>query len=96
MLDASADPEGAAAAGEAWALAIALASDRIEGAAREPVRDAVLARFALANAAPSRATAAAFPAVAHAALARAYLKGRKPSPVEAQARLVWAVARGRV
>jgi len=38
----------------------------------------------------------AFPAVAHATLARAYLKRRAPGGIEKRLRLTWAVARGRI
>jgi 15-cis-phytoene synthase len=38
----------------------------------------------------------AFPAVAYATLARAYVDGRAIGPVEKQLRLLWAVTRGRV
>jgi len=39
---------------------------------------------------------AAFPAVAYATLARAYAAGRNPGPLQKQARLLWAVTRGRL
>ena len=38
----------------------------------------------------------AFPAVAHATLARSYRVGRQPGPLEKRLRLTWAVARGRI
>lgn len=39
---------------------------------------------------------AAFPAVAHVTLARAYAAGRRPGELEKRARITWAVLRGRV
>jgi phytoene synthase len=91
------------AAGRAWGLA-GLARMRALGAASRlpecltPYRARVLtgqlarqAREAL-RALPVNA----FPAVAYACLAHAYARGRAPSVLEKQARLVWAVATGRV
>ncbi|MBI1406107.1 MAG: phytoene/squalene synthase family protein [Caulobacter sp.] len=40
--------------------------------------------------------AAAFPAVAHAALARPYARGARPGPLAKRLRLTWAVMRGRL
>ena len=38
----------------------------------------------------------AFPAVAQATLADAYLRGRRPSELGKRMRITWAVARGRI
>jgi phytoene synthase len=38
----------------------------------------------------------AFPAVAQATLADAYLRGRRPSELAKRMRITWAVARGRI
>ena len=53
---------------------------------------------ALAAAGPElrKLPVAAFPAVAYAALARAYAKGSAPSELSKRVRLTWAVACGRL
>ena len=81
-LDPAADPEAAEPAGAIWALS------RREGDAREQLREAAEKARLL--------PAAAFPAVAHATLARSYLAGKAPSELGKRLRLVMAVARGRI
>jgi phytoene synthase len=84
ILDPSADPEPASGAGSAWALArrareapeFATPSERLRVAARTAVKGL---------------SAAAFPAVAHAALI-----GAGSSELGRRLRVTWAVARGRI
>ena len=52
--------------------------------------------LALAEAALDTLPVPAFPAVAYATLAKPYARRREPGDLEKRARLVWAVARGRV
>ena len=81
-LDPVADPTIAEPAGAAWALS------RRGGEAGVVLPEALGQARAL--------PAAAFPAVAHATLARSYLAGRTPSELGKRLRLVIAVARGRL
>lgn len=81
-LDPAADPKAAEPAGAAWALS------RRGSEAEVGLPEA----FDKARVLP----AAAFPAVAHATLARNYLANRTPSELGKRLRLVIAVARGRL
>lgn len=78
--------EQVADAARAWRLARAGLADR--QAIVEVLRRG---RKALAGLPP-----AAFPAVAHAALARSYAGGREPGPLGKRARITWAVMTGRL
>jgi 15-cis-phytoene synthase len=60
------------------------------------VRERVDAALAAARAEAAGLPVAAFPAIAYATLARPYARGRKPGALETRARLVRAVATGRV
>jgi len=91
-------------------LIMALAARRLSGAAtadqvKDAARAAALARLdpvaALVALKAARQTlkglpVAAFPAVAHAALARAHARGRRPGDLEARLRLLIAVLAGRL
>ncbi|MCC7268970.1 MAG: squalene/phytoene synthase family protein [Caulobacteraceae bacterium] len=81
-LDTGADAADAEPAGAAWALS------RRGAEAQGLLREAADKARAL--------PAAAFPAVAHATLARSYLAGQAPSELWKRLRLVTAVARGRI
>jgi len=85
-----ADQARAAGQGSRWALARLLLDGRVSSTDRDQAREAVRARR------ETRLGVAAFPAAAHAALATAYLDGRRPSDLEKRLRVTWAVARGRV
>ena len=93
ILDPSADPAHASAAAMAWTLARSDLEGRIGfDAAR---LDALFARLlARARNEARRLSAAAFPAVAHAALARA--RSDRPEGLRARLRLVLAVTTGRI
>jgi phytoene synthase len=78
------------AQGARWALSRLLLAGRIA----EPQAPAVRAQLLGQGRAPP-IPAAAFPAAAHAALARPYAAGRRPSELEKRLRITWAVARGR-
>jgi phytoene synthase len=81
-LDAGADSKAAEPAGAIWALS------RRDGLAQGRLREAADKARSL--------PAGAFPAVAHATLARSYLANRTPSELGKRLRLVIAVARGRI
>ena len=89
VLDPAADRDKAAAGGRAWAIGRLIGTAGLAG----PDVAGVLQR---ALDAAQGLEAAAFPAVAHANLARVRARGRRPSDLEARTRLFWAVARGRV
>jgi phytoene synthase len=93
MLDPDADPRLAGAAVMAWALARTDVEARL---AFDPRRlDGVFAQLRLQAAGETRRLcAAAFPAVAHAALARS--RADRPGGLQARLRLTWAVATGRI
>jgi 15-cis-phytoene synthase len=89
VLDAKADLSAAGQAGKAWAIGRLMATAGMEGEA---------AQTALAQALDGArgVSVAAFPAVAHAALARIRAQGRRPSDLEMRLRLFLAVARGKL
>ena len=82
VLDAAADGAKAQAGGAAWALA------RRGGADAGQVADLLARARGLG--------VAAFPAVAHASLARAYVRGRAGSDLSKRARITWAALTGRL
>jgi len=88
-LDPASDPEAAAAGGSAWSIGRLILT---AGLSPEAAQDALLARLATARG----VSAAAFPAIAHAALARARARGRRASPLGDRLRLMRAVLSGRV
>ena len=89
MLDPAADEAKALAGGRAWAIGRLIGTAGLAGPDVGPILDRALRDAA-------GLTVAAFPAIAHATLARIRAKGRKPSELEARLRLFLAVARGRV
>lgn len=88
VLDAKADLSAAGQAGKAWAIGRLMATAGMEG-------EAAQAALAETLAAARGVSVAAFPAVAHATLARIRAQGRRPSDLETRLRLFLAVARGR-
>jgi phytoene synthase len=89
ILDRNADVVRAERAGEAWAIGMLMGTAGMEG-------EAAHAALAEALAAGQGMSVAAFPAVAHATLARVRAQGRRASDLEARLRLFWASARGRL
>lgn len=89
ILDPSADPAKAASGGQAWAIGRLMGTAGMTGEGAQAALDA-----ALAGARGLSPTA--FPAVAHATLARVRAKGARPSELAARVRLFWAVLTGRV
>ncbi len=88
VLDADADAAKVERGGEAWAIGRLMGTAGLEGAdARKALSEALAASDGL--------SVAAFPAIAHATLARGRAKGRRPSELEMRWRLFWAVLRGR-
>lgn len=89
VLDQAPDLLAAGQGGKAWAIGRLMGSAGMEGeAAQAALQDALAKARGL--------SVAAFPAVAHATLARIHAQGRRPSDLEARLRLFLAVARGRV
>jgi phytoene synthase len=85
------------ACGGLWALSLLLLNRRISAAEADAARTGAADTLAAARtAAGALLGVAAFPAVAHATLADAYLGGRRPSDLGRRLRLTWAVARGRI
>lgn len=88
VLDPKADVIKAERGGEAWAIGRLMGTAGLEGAdAQKALSEALAASDGL--------SVAAFPAIAHATLARARAKGKRPAELEMRARLLWAVLRGR-
>jgi phytoene synthase len=85
-------------AGRAYGLALLAHRRAVGGQTRLPERLDVrpLVEDALRQARPGLKTLPleAFPAIAYSALARPYASGARPTALEKQLRLVWAVARG--
>jgi len=97
VLGAPAESSMAPGWAAAWALARLIEAGRVDPAAVDALRAHV--RLALADARSVERdylSAEAFPAIAHATLARAYAAGRAPGPTQKRLRLIWAVARGRI
>jgi phytoene synthase len=89
MLDPDGEAELARPCGAVWGL---LSLRRARRFADLDLEVLALRQWSLAEAAARRITAGAFPAVAHATLARV----RTPSWIGARGRLIWAAARGRI
>ena len=87
VLDSGSDPQAAAAGGAAWSIGRLILT---AGLSAEAAQEALETRLRQARG----VTAAAFPAVAHAALARARAKGRRASPLGDRLRLMRAVLAG--
>ncbi len=89
VLDPQADEARARAGGMAWAIGRLMGTAGLSGAEAEAALDEALS-------AAAGISVAAFPAVAHATLARIRARGRRPGELEARARLMLAVLTGRV
>lgn len=89
VLDPGCDPQAAAAGGAAWSIGRLILT---AGLSVEAAQEALEDRLTRARG----VTATAFPAVAHAALARARARGRRASPLGDRLRLMRAVLTGRV
>lgn len=80
-----------------WSMSIMLLAGRIAPAEADAARAATAAGLDEARTGePGLLAVSAFPAVAHAALADAYLAGRRPTELGKRLRITWAVARGRI
>jgi phytoene synthase len=91
LLDPGADPHRLQGAARAWGVAGLVTAGRFDTAlGATAVRSARLA----AQTGLRGLSSAAFPSVAHAALANP--SGRRPGPFEARLRVIGAVARGRI
>ena len=89
VLDLKADPERARAGGTAWSIGRLMATAGLAGPdAPRLLNEALEGSRGL--------SADAFPAIAHATLARQRARGLTPSEFGARASLLWAVLRGRV
>ena len=89
VLDPGCDSQAAGAGGAAWSIGRLILT---AGLSAEAAQMALETRLRQARG----VTAAAFPAIAHAALARARAKGRRASPLGDRLRLMRAVLAGRV
>jgi phytoene synthase len=89
VLDAKPDVAKAEQGGKAWAIGRLMGTAGLTG-------DEAQAALQAALSAAGGLSVAAFPAIAHATLARPRAKGRRPSELEMRLRLLLAVARGRV
>lgn len=89
ILDPASDPVAARAGGAAWSISrLVLTAGLSPEVAREPLEARLKAAAGV--------SAAAFPAIAHAALARDRLRGRRPSALRDRLKLMGAVLAGRV
>jgi phytoene synthase len=93
ILGAGVKSAAARTAGRTFALSGLVRSGRLS---IESARPTLIETLSTANRSLQGLPAAAFPAVAAATLARACLSGREPSQFGRRARLLWAVARGRL
>ncbi|CAN5896525.1 phytoene/squalene synthase family protein [soil metagenome] len=89
ILDPQADEGKAMAGGRAWAIGRLIGTAGLAGPDVGPILERALQ-------AAGGLSVPAFPAIAHATLARLRAKRRKPSDLEARLRLFLAVARGKV
>ncbi|MDP3852224.1 squalene/phytoene synthase family protein [Phenylobacterium sp.] len=89
ILDPAADPAKAASGGRAWSIGRLMGTAGMTGEGARGALDQALAGA-------RGLSPAAFPAVAHATLARVRAKGERPSELAARGRLLWAVLTGRV
>ena len=89
VLDPKADPARARAGGTAWSIGQLMGTAGLSGAdAQAALQQALTVSRGL--------SIPAFPAIAHATLARQRAKGQRPTELGARARVLWAVLRGRV
>ena len=89
VLDPNADVVRAEQGGKAWAIGRLMGTAGLTG---DDAQGALRAALAAAGG----LSVAAFPAIAHATLARPRAEGRRPSELEMRLRLLWATVRGRV
>jgi phytoene synthase len=89
VLYPKADLAKAQAGGTAWSIGRLMATAGLTGADAAQVLDRALTDS-------HGLSVEAFPAIAHATLARERARGRRPSDLGARARVLWAVLRGRV
>lgn len=89
VLDLQPDVARAEQGGKAWAIGRLMGTAGLTG-------DEAQAALQAALSTAGGLSVAAFPAIAHATLARPRAKGRRPSELEMRLRLLLAVARGRV
>ena len=89
VLEDNPDLSRAEQGGKAWAIGRLMGTAGLTG-------DEAQAALQAALSAAGGLSVAAFPAIAHATLARPRAKGRRPSELEMRVRLLLAVARGRV
>jgi phytoene synthase len=103
LLVGHANGQAMQAAGRAWGLAGLTRLRALGGPSRLPdaltpdrARGLTVQAVRAAREAIKPLPVAAFPAIAYACLAKSYARGREPTALEKQVRLVWAVARGRI
>lgn len=89
ILDPKTDRAAATAGGQAWAIGRLMGTAGLQGPEAEAALSDALARA-------RGLSVAAFPAIAHARLARDRARGRKPSDLRARLRVFLAVLTGRV
>lgn len=93
LLDPSAPPEAVRSAARAWGWAGLVRAGKVTSSEARP---RVAAALATSRMELKALPIGAFAAVAYAALAEPYARGRKLSDFEKRARLVWASATGRI
>jgi phytoene synthase len=93
ILDTDAPPEAAVAAGRVWGLALLVRQGLVE---RPAAIGWLAGGLAEARLDARRLSVAAFPAVAHATLARSLDRTGEDSPLIRRMRILWAVSTGRL
>jgi phytoene synthase len=93
ILDAAAPVEAAIAAGRVWGLVLLARQSLVDRTAAVGWLGSGLAE---ARREARRLGVAAFPAVAHATLARGMIQSREESPLVKRLRVLWAVSTGRL
>lgn len=89
ILDPQSDTLKAQAGGKAWSIGMLMGTAGLTGVEAH--------QALLAGLTQSRGLAVeAFPAIAHATLARQRARGRRSSPLSTRLRITWAVLRGRI
>lgn len=89
ILDPKADMRPAQSGGQAWSIGMLMGTAGLAGSEAQGAL-----QYALQGA--RGLSVAAFPAIAHATLARQRAKGQRPGPLSARLRILSAVLRGRV
>lgn len=93
VLDPAGRPDAAGPAGELWGVSVLAGQGAVD---RDWAAKNIGLMASAARVAARRLGVAAFPAIAHAALARGRLRPAPLSDAERRLRLIWAVASGRV